>query len=74
MRTSVEILLILILCNISSRDYIRGSIVRLRVKELELSTRFLGSDKDLTILEADCHLLGLVSTPGKSRFREKQIH
>lgn len=37
--------------------------MRVRVKELELSTRFLGSVTDLTLLEADCDLIALTSTP-----------
>lgn len=43
--------------------YVRGAMVKLKIKELELSTLFLGQEKDLTILEADCVLLGLLSSP-----------
>lgn len=44
-------------------EYVRGAKVKLRVKDLELSSKFLGSNKDLTILESDCQLLGLVGAP-----------
>nr|CAI5827510.1 unnamed protein product [Callosobruchus analis] len=43
----------------NASNYVRGAKVRLRIKELELSSKFLGYEKDLTLLEADCELLGL---------------
>lgn len=47
--------------------YVRGARVKLRIKELELASRFLGSQKDLTLLEADCQILGLLSSPAVPR-------
>ncbi|CAG9861536.1 unnamed protein product [Phyllotreta striolata] len=44
----------------NAESYVRGSKVRLMIKQLELSSKFLGYEKDLTLLEADCLLLGLV--------------
>lgn len=47
----------------NEKDYVIGTKVRLMVNDLELSSRFLGSETDLTILEADCRLLNIIYSP-----------
>lgn len=47
----------------NSAAYVRGARVKLRIKDLEISSRFLGSAKDLTLMEADCQVLGILSSP-----------
>jgi len=42
--------------------YKRGAEVNLRIKRLEAAERFLGYQKDISLLESECVLLGLKST------------
>lgn len=50
--------------------YVKNATVLLKIKDLELSTRFIGATVDTTILEADCILLGLVKSPIKRQSNE----
>eukprot|EP00088_Acartia_fossae_P019099 TRINITY_DN21099_c0_g1_i2.p1 TRINITY_DN21099_c0_g1~~TRINITY_DN21099_c0_g1_i2.p1 ORF type:complete len:163 (+),score=22.49 TRINITY_DN21099_c0_g1_i2:45-533(+) len=43
----------------SRENFARGSEVLVKINNLELSQKFLGHEKELTLLEADCTLLGL---------------
>jgi len=47
-------------------EYVRGAKVKVRINDLELSDRFLGSSKDMTLLEADITLMGIVWSPARS--------
>ncbi|KAK3588582.1 hypothetical protein CHS0354_001907 [Potamilus streckersoni] len=42
-----------------AEKYRRGARVKLQLNDLEMSSAFLGSPKHVTLLEADCTLLGL---------------
>jgi len=48
---------------IDKHMYVRGSLVSLRLFELEMSTRFLGSNTDMTLNEADARIRNLIWSP-----------
>lgn len=52
------------------RLYVRGSVVKVKLLDYEISDKFVGSDSHTSLLEADAILLGLESTPIGS----KQAH
>lgn len=45
------------------RLYVRGSTVKLKLLDYEITDKFIGSDKVTSLLEMDAILLGLDSTP-----------
>lgn len=44
---------------------VKGAKVMLLIKELELTSRFLGEKDELTLSEADCKIVGVIESPVK---------
>lgn len=51
--------------------YVRGAKVRMKLLDYEITDRFIGTDQDNTLLEADAILQGLESTPVGSKQSNK---
>ncbi|KAK3911643.1 28S ribosomal protein S28, mitochondrial [Frankliniella fusca] len=43
--------------------YVNNAEVRLRILDLEMSTIFLGAEKETSLNEANCVLVGLINSP-----------
>lgn len=46
-----------------NRLFVRGAIVKLRLLDYEITDRFIGTEQDASIMEADAVIIGLESTP-----------
>ncbi|KAL4217608.1 37S ribosomal protein S28 [Mactra antiquata] len=55
--------------------YVQGQRVELVLHQFEMSSKFLGSPQHVTLLEADCTLLGLFDheEPRANRLKEKSV-
>lgn len=43
----------------NTEKYVRGAKVKIRLHDLEMSSHFLGAERNITLLEADATLIGL---------------
>ncbi|GMT04812.1 hypothetical protein PENTCL1PPCAC_26986, partial [Pristionchus entomophagus] len=57
---------------VNSELYVRNARVILRLQDPELSERFLGSSRDLTLMEADATLIKLIFSPLAPRAPKKK--
>ncbi|KAH3897074.1 28S ribosomal protein S28, mitochondrial-like isoform X5 [Dreissena polymorpha] len=55
-----------------AEDYVRGKRVRLYLQSFEMASKFMGSNKAVTLLEADCTLLGLFDPMPREKLSTSQ--